>query len=95
MPKLIFTITSTLLLLTTALASTSTTLNTSGGNSWMMTYVTPDAQANEALRVRFDLTLAQVLGYNKVATVICIQTENSAYTMSEGATKSAFGVSFA
>jgi hypothetical protein len=59
-----------------------------------MNYVSPDLQANEAVRIRFDLTLSELLGYNKVATVICIQTENSSYTMNDGDTKSAFGVSF-
>lgn len=67
-------------------------MNTSGGNSISMSYITPDS--SEVLRIQFTLVQAAILASNEGSTAICTRTNGASFDMTTNTAYEAFGVSY-
>lgn len=83
-----------LLIMFTSALGKSLTLSEVGKQKIIMTYLIPDAKNKEDARVEFELFFDSQLAYNTAASAICVNTQDSSYTVKNDGSNKAFGISF-
>lgn len=90
--KIIFTL--LMIMLFTSTLGKTLVLSEVGKQKIQMTYLIPDATNKEDARVEFELFFDSQLAYNTAASAICVNTEDSSYTIKSDGSNKAFGISF-